>query len=257
MVLITFVMLVTTDLVLTVIGALLIPTIAALSHFYNMRANELATRSQEMRAQVSGVAHESFDGALVVKTLGLEAEETERFDAKSQELRDELIGLGSVRAIFDPLLEALPNLAVIAILVAGTYRVQSGALAIGELVTFSYLFTQLAFPIRAVGWILGDMPRAVVGWDRVRNVLEATDELTYGKADLDGHGRPAEVDVRKVVLRLRGWQCRSGHRFRRGIRPNDRGGGADGLGQVDDHESSRPPCRPPPGSDRDRRCGHS
>jgi ABC-type multidrug transport system fused ATPase/permease subunit len=198
MVLITFVMLVTTDLVLTLIGVLLIPTIAALSHFYNMRANELATRSQEMRAQVSGVAHESFDGALVVKTLGLEAEETDRFEAKSRELRDELIGLGSVRAIFDPLLEALPNLAVIAILVAGTFRVESGALAIGELVTFSYLFTQLAFPIRAVGWILGDMPRAVVGWDRVRSVLEATDELAYGNADLDGQGRPAEVDVRKV-----------------------------------------------------------
>ena len=37
MVLITFVMLATTDLVLTLIGALLIPTIAILSHFYNMR----------------------------------------------------------------------------------------------------------------------------------------------------------------------------------------------------------------------------
>jgi len=198
MVLITFVMLVTTDLVLTLIGVLLIPTIAALSHFYNMRANELATRSQEMRAQVSGVAHESFDGALVVKTLGLEAEETQRFDEKSKELRDELIGLGSVRAIFDPLLEALPNLAVIAILVAGTYRVSSGALAIGELVTFAYLFTQLAFPIRAIGWVLGDMPRAVVGWDRVRNVLGSTDELSYGDRELDGRGRPAEVGVRGV-----------------------------------------------------------
>ena len=138
--------------------------------------------SQEMRAQVSGVAHESFDGALVVKTLGLEAEETERFDAKSQELRNELIGLGvGAEAIFDPLLEALPNLAVIAILVAGTFRIQSGDLVIGEPVTYSYLFTQLAFPIRAIGWVLGDMPRAVVGWDRVRSVLEATDELAYGE----------------------------------------------------------------------------
>jgi ATP-binding cassette, subfamily B, bacterial len=198
MVLITFVMLLTTDVWLTVVGVLLIPTISALSHFYNRRANELATRSQEMRAQVSGLAHESFDGALVVKTLGLEDEETKRFKERSEELRDELIGLGSVRAIFDPLLEALPNVAVIAILITGTFRINSGDLAIGELVTFAYLFTQLAFPIRAVGWVLGDMPRAVVGWDRVRNILTATDELSYGNASLNGGGRPAEVEVRTV-----------------------------------------------------------
>jgi len=198
MVLITFVLLIATDPILTVIGVLLIPTIATLSHFYNRRAEALATRAQEMRAQVSGVAHESFDGALVVKTLGLEEEETERFAERSEELRDELIGLGSVRAIFDPILEALPNIAVIGILVAGTFRIDSGDLTTGELVQFAYLFTQLAFPIRAVGWILGDMPRAVIGWDRVKRILSATDELSYGEASLNGSGKPAQVDVRKV-----------------------------------------------------------
>ncbi|MGI8941830.1 MAG: ABC transporter ATP-binding protein [Actinomycetota bacterium] len=198
MVLITFVLLIATDPILTVIGVLLIPTIATLSHFYNRRAEALAMRAQEMRAQVSGVAHESFDGALVVKTLGLEEEETERFAERSEELRDELIGLGSVRAIFDPILEALPNIAVIGILVAGTFRIDSGDLTTGELVQFAYLFTQLAFPIRAVGWILGDMPRAVIGWDRVKRILSATDELSYGEASLNGSGKPAQVDVRKV-----------------------------------------------------------
>ncbi|MGH2828324.1 MAG: ABC transporter ATP-binding protein [Actinomycetota bacterium] len=198
MVLITFASLIVTDIVLTIIGLLLIPTITMLSHFYHVRAEELATRAQEMRAQVSGVAHESFDGALVVKTLGLEGEETRRFAARSEELRDELTELGSIRAIFDPLLEALPNIAVIAILVAGTFRINSGDLAIGELVQFSYLFLQLAFPIRAIGWLLGDMPRAVVGWERVERVLTATEELSYGDRLLNGRGQPARVDVAGV-----------------------------------------------------------
>lgn len=185
-------------MVLTIIGALLIPTITILSHFYHVRAEELATRAQEIRAQVSGLAHESFDGALVVKTLGLEDEETRRFAERSEEPRDELTALGSVRAIFDPLLEALPNIAVIAILVAGTFRINSGDLVIGELVQFSYLFLQLAFPIRAIGWLLGDMPRAVVGWERVERVLTATDELSYGDRSLNGRGRPARVNVAGV-----------------------------------------------------------
>ena len=37
-------------------------------------------RAQQLRAEVSEIAHESFDAALVVKTLGREDAETERFD---------------------------------------------------------------------------------------------------------------------------------------------------------------------------------
>ena len=37
----------------------------------------------------------------------------------------------------------------------------------GELVQVAYLFTLLAFPVRAIGWVLGELPRSVVGWDRV------------------------------------------------------------------------------------------
>lgn len=198
MVVITFVLLLTTDVALTLIGVLMIPALSVLSHFYNQKANALATRAQQLRAEVSGVAHESFDGALVIKTLGLEKEETSRFRTKSEELRDELVHLGTVRALFDPLLEALPNISVLAVLLAGTWRVSSGDLTTGEVVQSAYLFTQLSFPVRAIGWILGDMPRSVVGWERVKRVLEATDELSYGAEDLSTDGSSASVQLNSV-----------------------------------------------------------
>ena len=34
------------------------------------------------------------------------------------------------------------------------------------MVTVAYLFTIVAFPIRAIGWLLGEFPRSVVGWNR-------------------------------------------------------------------------------------------
>lgn len=195
MVVISFVLLLTTDVALTLIGVLMIPALMVLSHFYNQKANALATRAQQFRAEVSAVAHESFDGALVIKTLGLENEETTRFQTKSAELRDELVHLGTVRAVFDPLLEALPNIAVLAVLLAGTWRVGTGDLSTGEVVQSAYLFMQLSFPIRAIGWILGDMPRSVVGWGRVKRVLDATDELSYGSEELSSDGASASVGL--------------------------------------------------------------
>ena len=70
------------DLVLAVVGLLVFPLVIAANVVYQRLQSPLMTRAQQLRAEVSEVAHESFDGALVVKTLGREAEETERFAAQ-------------------------------------------------------------------------------------------------------------------------------------------------------------------------------
>jgi len=186
-----------TDPVLSLVGFLVFPSIFALNVVYQRRLSPLATRAQQLRAEVSGVAHESFDGALVVKTLGREAEETERFAGSAWELRDAQVAVGRVRGMFDPALEAIPTLGVLAVLWVGTARVAAGDIAPGDLVQVAYLFTILAFPVRAIGWVLGELPRSVVGWDRVSQVLDATGGQTYGSAELDAEG-PAALGLRGV-----------------------------------------------------------
>jgi len=186
-----------TDLVLSIVGFLVFPAIFALNVVYQRHLAPIATRAQQLRAEVSGVAHESFDGALVVKTLGREREETERFRTVAHELRDAQVAVGRVRGMFDPVLEALPTLGVLAVLLVGTRRIESGEIAAGDLVQVAYLFTILAFPVRAIGWVLGELPRSVVGWDRVSRVLEASGGLTYGETLLAEDGA-ASMDVRGV-----------------------------------------------------------
>ncbi|MFF4411867.1 ABC transporter ATP-binding protein [Streptosporangium sp. NPDC001559] len=186
--------LVATDPVLALVGFLIFPAIAVLNFVYQRRLSPLATRAQQLRAEVSEVAHESFDGALVVKTLGREDEETARFRAGAEELRDANIAVGRVRGLFDPLLEALPTLGVLAVLLVGAGRLESGAITPGVLVQVAYLFTLLAFPIRALGWVLAELPRAVVGYERVRAVLDTTGSMEYGSATLTGE-KPAGLRV--------------------------------------------------------------
>ena len=119
---------------------------------------------QALRAELSEVAHESFDGALVVKSLGRETEETARFAAKAHALRDVNIRAGRIRAVFDPVLEALPSLGVLAVLAVGVLRVEAGTTDPGNVVTVAYLLTIVSFPIRSLGWLVGEFPRSVVGF---------------------------------------------------------------------------------------------
>ena len=169
-----------TDPVLAIVGSVIFPAIAVLTVVYSSRMSPLMTRAQQLRGEVSTVAHESFDGALVVKTLGREGFETERFTAIAQELRDTLVQVGRVRGLFDPLMEALPVIGVLAVLVVGTSRVGSGHLDSGTLVRVAYLFTLLAFPVRAIGWVLNELPRSVVGYERVQRVITAQGQQVFG-----------------------------------------------------------------------------
>ncbi|MBM0237218.1 ABC transporter ATP-binding protein, partial [Micromonospora sp. ATA32] len=174
-----------TDWALALVGLAVFPALFALNVVYSRRMAPRQARAQRLRAEVSGIAHESFDGALVVKTMGREAQETARFAGRAGELRDALISVGRLRGVFDPLLETLPSLGTLAVLVVGAFRLRQGAISVAELVSVAFLFTVLAFPVRAIGWVLAELPRSVAGWDRVRRVLDATGEMPYGDQVLD------------------------------------------------------------------------
>jgi ABC-type multidrug transport system fused ATPase/permease subunit len=194
MLVVAVVAIVLTDPALAAVGLLVFPAILLVNFLYQRRLSPLATRSQALRAELSGVAHESFDGALVVKSLGREAAETARFAAVARELRDANVAVGRVRGAFDPVLEALPSVGVLAVLLVGSARVSAGTLDPGALVSVAYLLMVVAFPIRAIGWVLGELPRAVVGWRRVDRVLRATGAPSYG--DVPGGDGDDPVDLR-------------------------------------------------------------
>ena len=184
------------DVVMALVGLLVFPAVIAANLAYQRLASPLMTRAQQLRAELSEVAHESFDGAMVVKTLGREPQETARFADKAHQLREVNIRAGRIRAAFDPTLAALPNVGVLVVLAVGVERVLSGSTDAGDVVTVAYLLTIVSFPIRSIGWLLGEFPRSVVGYHRVRSVLRATGEMPYGDrpATTGGTGARLEVD---------------------------------------------------------------
>lgn len=189
------------DVVMAVVGLLVFPAVVLANLGYQHYASPLMTKAQQLRAELSEVAHESFDGAMVVKTLGREAEETDRFAEIARQLRDVNVRAGRIRAAFDPILAALPSLGVLIVLTVGVARVVSGATDPGDVVTVSYLLTIVSFPIRSIGWLLGEFPRSVVGYERVQHVLSATGEMQYGERAAVRSGGGARLELRHLGYR--------------------------------------------------------
>jgi len=187
------------DPALMLVGLALFPSLAIINHLYSRRVEAPASRTQARLGEVSSVAHESFEGALLVKTLGLEAREVERLSVVARELRTARLAVGRLRATFEPVLDALPNLGTIALLALGAWRVADGVITTGQLVQAMALFTILTFPMRVVGFLLEELPRAVVASDRITDVLATPTR----PAPADGAGTPLPdgpltVDVRAL-----------------------------------------------------------
>ena len=77
-----------TDLWLAMVAFIVFPALVILNVKYQRAIGGPAEAAQEQLGHVSAVAHESFDGALVVKALGAEAIESARFRTSADTLRD-------------------------------------------------------------------------------------------------------------------------------------------------------------------------
>jgi ABC-type multidrug transport system fused ATPase/permease subunit len=203
------------DLFLATLGVLVVPAILVINLAFQRRVEHPTTLGQERLGDVSAVAHESFDGALVVKALQAEEAEGRRFADKAELLRDARIEAARVTANFEASLDALPALTTVGLLVVGVWRIEQGAISAGTLVGLINLFALLIWPLRLIGYVLGDMPRAVAGYERVAGILAEPlpaapadgQELPDGPLDLEvdrlGYGyEPGAEVLHEVSFRV-------------------------------------------------------
>ncbi len=186
------------------LGLLVFPALALMNRSFARRMQQPAQRAQERIGEVSAVAHESIDGALVVKTLGREDAETERLRERAEALRTERVRAGQIRAGFEPALETLPSLTAVALVAVGAWRVSTGAITLGTLVMVVTLFDLLSWPMRFVGWILSELPRAVVGHGRIAGVLEQPITLERAREPVGLPDGPLAVRAAAVVYAFEG-----------------------------------------------------
>jgi ABC-type multidrug transport system fused ATPase/permease subunit len=180
---------------LALTGLTVIPVIFAINVAYEKVITPRWDLGQTLRAQVSTIAHESFEGGTVVKALGAEESETERFASTARALRDADTTVGKTSAWFEPLMDVIVPLGSVALMMVGVHRAASGAVTVGEVVSSIYLLTLLAVPIRGIGWVLGQMPQGLVAFRRVGEIAEAATEV-----DEPGHLDVARIGAGQVSM---------------------------------------------------------
>ncbi|HZI45485.1 MAG TPA: ABC transporter ATP-binding protein [Ilumatobacter sp.] len=161
-----------TDLVLGIVAVSVFPVLMLLNVVYQRRVDRHYDAAQQSLGDFSGAVHESFEGVQLVKAYGAEQRETQRLSAMAGRIRDSRIRAVYLRGTFESLLEVIPSITNIGIIILGAIRVDSGAVTIGELSSFIFMFTLLVFPLRLIGYALSELPHSSAGYRRVQGTID-------------------------------------------------------------------------------------
>lgn len=164
--------LVLVDPIIAIVALAIFPALTVMNQIYSGKIEGPAAEVQAGVGRVSTIAHESFDGALVVKTLGRAGAENERFSTAVTELRERRRRVGYIRSGFEAAMDSLPSLGIVIVVIVAAYRIRAGEMSQGDLVQVASLFTVLAMPMRVFGFFLEMVPPSVVSWARIETVLD-------------------------------------------------------------------------------------
>jgi ATP-binding cassette, subfamily B, bacterial len=161
------------DPVLAAVVLVPLPVIAFGFWKYSARYAERTRRLQEELAHATTLVEETVSGVRVVKGLGAGPALSARFRRQSDAVVARALDVANVDAVFLPLLEVLPLLAILAVLWFGSHRALDGDISLGTLVAFTQYVLMLVWPMRVIGQRVGTVQQAAAAARRVVDVLHS------------------------------------------------------------------------------------
>jgi ATP-binding cassette, subfamily B, multidrug efflux pump len=157
---------------LTLILVVIIPIMALLIYAVMSRAIPLFQAMQIKIDRINLVMRETLSGVRVIRAFVRTRHEEQRFDEASRDLMETGLRVNRLFAITLPALMLIMNLSSVAVLWLGAYRVDSGAMPIGNLTAFLQYIMQILFAIMTAVIMFVMVPRAAVSAGRIREVLD-------------------------------------------------------------------------------------
>lgn len=139
---------------------------------------------QESIAHISHRAQENFGGIRVVKGYAREDQQAELFEGSSAENRDNQVLLGNSRGLTNAAIYGSFDITFAVILAIGGLAAVDRTLPIGDLFKFIDLTIKVFWPLIAIGWILGMLPRAVASARRIEDLTKEVSPIQDGDTDL-------------------------------------------------------------------------
>jgi ATP-binding cassette subfamily B protein len=185
---------------LALLALVIVPFLFVVSYRMRQRIFPATWDAQQREGDIAQIVDEGVTGVRVVKAFGQEPRELRRLAAATEQLFGSRMRATRLQARYQPLLEAIPQLAQVAVLVAGGLLALHGHITIGTFLAFSTYVGQFAAPARQLAGVLTVGQQARTGVERIYQLLDrepairdAPDAVDLAAVELDAPGPRGEI----------------------------------------------------------------
>ncbi|URZ00075.1 ABC transporter ATP-binding protein [Clostridium felsineum] len=167
------------DIKLSSIMYLSIPIFAFVVYLIMSKSLPLYKVVQKKLDNLSLILRENLSGIRVIRAFSKMENEKVRFKKSNEELTDEVIGVGKISALMNPLTSIIMNFAVLAILWFGGKRVYSGAVTRGKIIAYINYTNLVLSALIIVANLIVTFTKAAASASRVGEVFNTDSSITY------------------------------------------------------------------------------
>jgi len=173
----SIVIMLATNLSLSLIMAVLLPVTLVFSYFFIKLLQPLFTKVQERLDRLNQVMQENLLGIRVVKAFVRRDYENKRFEKANDELYGNSLRVAQLLSLFNPLTVALLNLGIVGVIYYGGLQVQVGFATVGEIVAFTNYLNSAMFSVLTLSLMAGNVASANVSAGRILNVIDSKPKI--------------------------------------------------------------------------------
>ncbi len=173
---------------LSLISFTTVPLISLFSVFYNGKIQKRFLAADEAEGMLQSRVQENLSAPRVVRAFGKQKQERDLFKKDNDEFSEMWTKMGSLMAWYWATGDLLTVSQVVLVLSSGTYFAVKGLITPGQIISFMVYNNMLAWPIRSLGRIVGNMAKAQVALGRINEVYLAPQEDYESGVDFDING---------------------------------------------------------------------
>jgi ATP-binding cassette, subfamily B, bacterial len=183
---------------LALVGLVIAPALFVVSYRMRIKIFPATWDGQQREGEVAEVVDEDVNGVRVVKAFGQEERELRRMVGIVQTLYGVRMRANRLQARYQPLLEAIPVLAQVAVLALGGWMALHDQISIGTFLAFSTYVGQFVAPARQLAGVLTVGQQARAGVERIFQLLDLEPQITDPPDAVDLPEVRGEIELRGV-----------------------------------------------------------
>jgi len=164
---------------------------------------ELHSRShaqQEQMSELTTYVQESLAGVRLIKAYGQEKPKSDGFDSENAAYIDKSMAVVKIQSLFFPSIRFVAGFGMLAILGAAAYRITSGLMQPGELMSMIILFGMLIWPLIAAGWVINIFQRASAAVKRIDEILKTKPAIQETESTITEIPTKYDLEIRDLTF---------------------------------------------------------